>query len=321
MNKQKILVTISGYYERFQINSIESCIKRAKYPERVSFAIAHHEDHKVDTSHIPNRVSRYIVPKGDKTGIHKAKNILATMIKDEDFLLSVDSHIIMMPDWDVEIIKDYEDRIENATNKKIVISGNFGNTTNIGDLLYEDAVDKYFNNDSFFNTKEPNIMNEFIIDRDPNKEILSTDHYHLSLNRVPTLTFGNSGIKELSNIYSGNFSFFPTEWFKNNNFSKEIFFSADQPETSMNIYTSGYDMWMPRFKYHCHMSDHRTNPENVEYVLNGKLVTANRFFDIQKDYDGVSWFLDKINNGYDGHRERSVREWLNFHNLDISLYA
>jgi len=45
---KKILVAISGYYERFQINTIESCIKRAKYPENISFAIAHHEDHLVE---------------------------------------------------------------------------------------------------------------------------------------------------------------------------------------------------------------------------------------------------------------------------------
>jgi hypothetical protein len=119
---KKILITISGYYERFQINTIESCIKRAKYPERLSFAIAYHEDHDIDTSHISNKISRYIIPQGSKTGIQKAKNILFSMILDEDFILSIDSHVIMMPDWDEELLADYEARLLRAENKKIVIA-------------------------------------------------------------------------------------------------------------------------------------------------------------------------------------------------------
>ena len=147
---QKILVTIAGYYERFQVNTIESCLKRAKYPDRISFAIAHHEDHTVDTSHLNTRINRYIIPKGDKVGVQKPKNILSKMVQDEDFVLSIDSHVIMMQDWDEELIKDYEDRVNSAENKNIVISGNFGNSVQVGDLEYDYCLQEYFNNDNFY---------------------------------------------------------------------------------------------------------------------------------------------------------------------------
>jgi hypothetical protein len=317
----KILITISGYYERFQINTIESCIKRAANPENISFAIAHHEDHIVDTSHIFNRISRYLIPKRDKIGVQKPKHILSNMMQDEDYLLSIDSHVIMMPNWDKVLIEDYLHRVSTSKNKNIVISGNFGNSIQLGDLDYQYCLDNYFNNDEFFNTQEKNFIDEFIIDGNPKSVKGDADYYEMALNKVPYLTHGN-GTKpiELSNTYSGNFSFFPRSWFNKYNFSKEMFFSADQPETAMNIYTSGYDIWSPRFKYHCHMVDHSSTRGGVVAEFEGKTVQANRYFDIEKDYKAILWFRDKINNGYSEERPRSVNEFLDFFKLNKELY-
>lgn len=318
----KILVTISGYYERFQINTIESCLKRAKNPENISFAIAHHEDHIVDTSHLNARISKYIIPKGDKTGIQKPKHILSKMLNDEDFVLSIDSHVIMMPDWDVELVKDYKNRVLNAENKNIIISGNFGNSMQLGGLDYDLCLSEYFNNDNFFNEKIANEMEEYIVDGDLSRVKYPTDHYEVMLNFVPYLTYGNGrNPVHLSNIYSGNFSFIPRSWFdKGFNFSKDMFFSADQTETAMNMFTSGYDIWMPRFKYHIHMTDH--NPDGLFIIeeIDGKKYHANRYFDINKDREAISWFLDKINYGYRDDRPRSVEDFFNFFKLNKEIY-
>ena len=319
----KILVAISGYYERFQINTIESCIKRAKFPENISFAIAHHEDHIVETSHLSNRISRYIIPKGDRTGIQKAKNIICSMIDDEDFVLSIDSHVIMMPEWDVELIKDYQDRLLNADNKNIIISGNFGNSMQLGHLDYEFCLSEYFNNDNFFNEKNENKMLEYITDGDFSRVTQKTDYYETTLNYVPYLTWGANGpFIDLTNIYSGNFSFIPRSWFdKGYNFSRDMFFCADQPETAMNMFTSGYDMWMPRFKYHIHMVDH-IDPKKlfISETIDDQVYYLNRFIDVKKDRKAIAWFLDKINNGYDDDRPRSVDEFFNFFKLDKEKY-
>ena len=318
----KILVTISGYYERFQINTIESCLKRAKNPENISFAIAHHEDHIVDTSHLPVRVSRYIIPKGDKTGIQKPKHILANMLNDEDFILSIDSHVIMMPEWDIELVNDYNDRVANSENKNIIISGNFGNSMKLGGLDYNFCLSEYFNNDIFFNEKLKNEMEEYIVDGDNSRFTYDGDWYEKMLNMVPYLTHGNgNNIRHLSNIYSGNFSFFPRSWFeKGYNFSKEMFFSADQTETAMNIYTSGYDIWMPRMKYHIHMTDHDPNMSHVSTVLDGKKYYANRYFDMDKDRKAILWFLDRINYGYNDNRIRTVDMFFEFFKLTKGKY-
>jgi hypothetical protein len=325
---KKILITISGYYERFQINTIESCIKRAKHPERLSFAIAYHEDHKIDTSNIANKISRYIIPKGTKTGVQKAKNILFSMLLDEDFILSIDSHVIMMPDWDEELLADYEARLLRAENKKIVISGNFGNETSMGGLDYEYCLKNYFNNDKFFAEKRENEIVDFISDGDYKRLLSMADYYGTMIQTVPQLDHISTDYRmelrdrELTNIYSGNFSFYPRSWIDEGwNISAEMFFSADQPESAMNIFTSGYDVWRPRWKYHAHMSDHDPDMEFKYFMLGHREVNANRYFDIERDMAGIKWFLRVINNGYPGQsRPRSVADFFEFFELDITKY-
>lgn len=327
---QKILITISAYYERFMINTIESCIKRAKYPERLSFAIAHHEDHIVDTSHIPNRVSRYLIPKGDKIGVQKPKHMLSKMIKDEDFVLSIDSHVILMPDWDEELINEYNDRVENATNKNIIISGNFGDNKQLGHEDYNECLVNYFNNDLFFNEKKPNRMSEVIVDcgklyDEGHFAPSEGDWYGHCLNQVPIMEhLSNNDPIELSNSYSGNFSFIPASWFTRYNFTMDVFFSADQVETSMNMYTSGYDIWAPRYKYHCHMIDHKNDAPSGRMLVsefNGKEFHYNRYFDLEKDYEGIIFIKKILKEDYPDNRPRSIWDWMEFHKLNKDLYV
>jgi hypothetical protein len=326
---QKILVTISGYYERFMINTIESCIKRAAFPERISFAIAYHEDHILDTSNITNRISRYVIPKGDKIGVQKPKHILSKMIRDEDFVLSIDSHVVLMPNWDTEMIKDYEDRVSNAENKNIIISGNFGDSEQLGWLDYDECLKKYFNNDSFFNQKKSNKMSEIIVDSGKlydlkHFEYSKNDWYGYCLNQVPVMEhLEGAGSIELTNSYSGNFSFIPSKWFKEYNFTEHVFFSADQVETSMNMYTSGYDIWAPRYKYHCHMIDHKHDTSSGRTVVsrfNNIEFHHNRYFDLEKDYAGIQYILGILKNDYNNKRPRTIKQWMDFHKLDHKLY-
>lgn len=325
---KKILITISGYYERFQIKTIESCIKRAKYPDRLTFAIAYHEDHVIDTSHIKNKIFKHVIPRGYKTGIQKAKNILFSSLMDEDFILSIDSHVIMMPDWDEELLLDYYDRLDSTENKNIVISGNFGNTNPIGGLDYNLCLEEYFDNENFFNQKNKNYIVDFITDGSYDAVPKSEAYYELMINTVPYLDHVYKDEhrymldREHTNIYSGNFSFFPRSWVDSGwNISRQIFFSGDQPETALNIFTSGYDMWKPRWQYHIHMSDHPEIVETQSFMLGEEPYAANRYFDIRADMSGINWFLEVINDGYPGGpRPRSVKEFFDFFNLQISNY-
>jgi hypothetical protein len=69
------------------------------------------------------------------------------------------------------------------------------------------------------------------------------------------------------------------------------------------------------------MSDHDPDMEFKYFMLGHRAVNANRYLDAEKDMDGIRWFLSVINNGYPGQpRPRSVREFFDFFNLDISKY-
>jgi hypothetical protein len=324
-NEKKILITISGYYERFQIDTVKSCIKRAAYPDRLSFALAYHDDHKIDLSGISNKVKTYIIPKGERVGIQPAKNRLFSMLEGEDFILSIDSHVVMMPDWDKELLADYYEKVAIADNKKIIISGNFGNTINVGEMEYEYAVDNYFNSESFFTEKLANPSVEYFDYGYLFQPQSSQDYQGTVLSYLPYLTYNKSGYLPSdvpSNIYSGNFSMFPKEWVESgNNFSKEIFFSGDQPETSINIFSSGYDIWAPKFKYHCHMRDHVQDQRLQRFRLGSFDFCANEYLDIEKDLFGITWFLNVIKNGYPGEkRARSLEEFFNYFNLNKKEY-
>jgi hypothetical protein len=324
-NKEKILVTISGYYERFQIDTVLSCIKRASNPERLSFALAYHEDHVIDLTVIPNKVKSYIVPKGVKAGIQPMKNKLFSMLEDEDFVLSIDSHVIMMQDWDKELTSEYYEKINAATNKKIVISGNFGNTINVGHLTYEDAQQNYFNSESFFTQKELNKPLDSVTYGNLFSPGGPEDYYGTVLSLIPVTTYKDSGpiLDNLpTNSYSGNFSFFPRSWIdEGNSVSEDIFFSGDQPEMSMNIFSSGYDIWAPKLVYHCHMRDHKDGTRLQKFSLGHNKFQANEYFDIEKDVSGILWFLEVIKNGYPGRkRPRSIKDFFDYFGLDKKVY-
>jgi hypothetical protein len=326
----KILVVIPGYYERFHINTIESAIKRAKHPENVSFAISYHEDHRIDTSHIKNKISKYVIPKGEKVGVSVPRSILPQFKKDEDFVLIVDSHVIFMPEWDEELLNDYYDRLENANNKKIIISGSFGNTTPVSHLKYDDALSKYFNNDNFFNEKIKSKIYEFYVDKGKYKseEEVYPNYTELLRTRMPGMTHHvnmpepEGGYPEKTCVFSGGFAFFPSEWFDKYKISQKLFFAGDQEETGINIFTTGYDVWMPRYQYHIHMSDHK-KPSFQWIVFEDKLWNAHLYIDIEKDLSGFNWFLNVLKNmRYDDDiiRERSIQEFFDFHGLDSSIY-
>jgi hypothetical protein len=327
---KKILIVIAGYYERFQINTIESAIKRARHPENISFAISYHEDHNIDTSHISNKISRYVIPKGSKVGVAKPRSVLCQLKTDEDFVLLVDSHVIFMPDWDIEIIKDYEDRVSNAENKKIIISGSFGNSVPVSHLKYDVALEKYFNNNNFFNEKISSKIYEFYVDKGQYKseEQVYPNYTELLRTRMPGMTHHvnvpepEEGYPEKTCVFSAGFAFFPADWFDKYKLSQNIFFAGDQEEAGINIYTTGYDVWMPRYQYHIHMVDHK-KASFQWIVFENKLWNAHIYIDVEKDLAGFNWFCNILKNTeYDDNikRERSIKDFFDFHKLDLSIY-
>ena len=123
LNKHTIFLAIPAFNERYIKQTIDSALKEAKYPNRISFGICEHRtDEKfTDTqsySNLKHIKIRYDAALG--TGISR---IMPTLLYDqEDFIFQVDAHMFFQKDWDEKIIDGYTEIYKDIKNNKIIIS-------------------------------------------------------------------------------------------------------------------------------------------------------------------------------------------------------
>lgn len=107
MNRDKILVEIATYCDPELLNTVNSAIKQADYPERVFFSICYQGDDIRDLRElekIPNCKIKYLTDSETK-GLCYARYLCQQMIEDEKYIYQIDSHMRFIKHWDSEMIK------------------------------------------------------------------------------------------------------------------------------------------------------------------------------------------------------------------------
>lgn len=105
---EKIFVSIACFMDNDIVNTIEDCLKQAKYPERIIFGICYQYDpndedclQKYENSE-QFRINKihYKLAKGPTY----ARGIIYKMFKDEDYYFQIDCHSRFFKNWDSKII-------------------------------------------------------------------------------------------------------------------------------------------------------------------------------------------------------------------------
>lgn len=223
MNTKKILVSIAAWEDTHLIDTMNKIIKNSEYPERIVFGLGINYEVEPDFSNFTNTIK--IVRDKDiangKPGIVGIRQAIRDLVTDEEYFLGIDAHADFDFGWDVSLINDIEELTKNG--EKIIISRQA--------TPQEDG--KWY-----WKTKWnlPGKFPEFGIDGqniDTNIEYLKSKNLYIN-------------DRFFYNYYvSCNFIFAQTKSFKRINFPSYHRFPFEEPELSLAIYCSGYDVVAP----------------------------------------------------------------------------
>ena len=120
MKKNKIFISIASYRDSELIPTIEDCIKNAKMPQNLVFAISrqYHPDDGFDdlTKYKKDKRFKIIETLWSKSvGVCNARHTIQKLYDDEEFYFQLDSHHRFIKDWDFKIKKTFRSLIKKAT--------------------------------------------------------------------------------------------------------------------------------------------------------------------------------------------------------------
>jgi len=223
--KNKILVHLPAYREPELIPTIEDCLKQAKNPKRVVFGICrqYHPDDKFDNLDKYRKDKRFKIidiPHQEAKGLPYARaRINEELLKDEEYILQLDSHHRFEKDWD-ETLVDMHKGLEKKGFRPILT----------GYLPYYNP----------FNDPAGRCM-------EPWQQQFACFYPHGTIFIRPGLLQGWQTRTEpvRSRFISGHFAFARAEWAKEIKHDPQIYFSGEELNLTVRSFTHGYDLFHP----------------------------------------------------------------------------
>lgn len=210
-----IFVSIAAYADPEFIPTIDDCLKRAKYPERVKIGLHLQDTQEVLNSYTNEKVSILKTLKKNAEGCGWARNeIMKKLYNNEDYFLLIDSHSRFKQDWDVE----YIERLDNLPTKGVI-------SVFPRDYQFEETYEDYSKKDipTIYIPNEIPFVGNF---RGPHKQRLCKKEY-----------------EKVMNISGGN-TFGPGEIVKALTLPEYKFYGHQEQEVySLLLYTSGFDIY------------------------------------------------------------------------------
>ncbi len=234
MEKDKILIEIAAYHDSELLNTINSALIQADYPERVCFSICYQDGDKEEyeiLKKIKNSKIKYL-DKNQIKGLCYARTICQSMIEDEKYIYQIDSHMRFVKHWDTKMIE----ALLSLNDSKAIIS--FYPPDCNGEMLNLSLDDAIFNNpcpggkmyvDDFRSGNNPFVI--FRCDLIENEN--SVKH-----SRTPFISGGN--------FFS--FSQVHKEVFQHS----KMYFFGDELFMAINLFTHGWNVYSSNISYIYH---------------------------------------------------------------------
>lgn len=114
MQNDKIFIQIAAYRDPELIPTIEDCIDKAKYPERLVFGICNQYSENDKWSDLSkykndNRFRIINIDFKESKGACWARNLTQSLYNNESFTMQIDSHCRFVKDWDEILIELWND--------------------------------------------------------------------------------------------------------------------------------------------------------------------------------------------------------------------
>jgi len=225
MNSKTIFIQIASYRDPELLNTLDDCLKKAKYPENLRFGISwqHSLDDKWDTLdeyEFDPRFKILDIDHKDSKGVCWARRKVQTLYDGEDYTLQLDSHHRFIENWDVELIEMLEDLRLKGHNKPLLTA-------------YIPSFDP--ENDPDGRVDEPWWMtfDRFI----PEGAIFFLPAV------IPDWKKLDSPIP--ARFYSAHFAFTIGEFCKEVPHDPEMYFHGEEISIAVRAFTHGYDLFHP----------------------------------------------------------------------------
>ena len=232
-NDAKIFINIPSYKDPEIWKTVDHFIANAEFPERVFFGITLQDDNveynKAETLKRNNVSTDCLIP-GSIIGCQPARKNSNRFYDGQEYYLNMDSHMRAIPNWDSEIIKEYN----YAKN-------------DFSELVFTAYVPPY-DVDENGNDQIPEIL------QNPTFYMTESNVAHFKATLVPQFSpqYSNPDSNVLSPYVSGHFFFTEKSVIEKVPFVDEIAFTEEEPMMALRFFTAGYNLVTPKkaFVYH-----------------------------------------------------------------------
>lgn len=240
-----ILIEIPAFCEFQLVSTVRSAIAQADVPERLHFVVCYQNDDKTDydiLKYIPN-MNLIFVPTIEARGLCYARYLCQQELKDEDYVLHIDSHMRFVKHWDTMMIE----QLENIDDDKAILSTYLAPLS--ADMLKLELTDSFFDKPSIGYTMT--VM-------DYNKTFYQFSFSGRDINRqFDTLPKRNVWV-------SGHYIFARSDYDRNVEADPYNYFYQDELSIAVRTFTHGYNVYCPEelYIYHQYNRDDRKMPSN-----------------------------------------------------------
>jgi hypothetical protein len=220
MVMKKIFVQIASYRDPELLSTIRDCIKKAKYPERLTFGICWQRDENESLEEFTNNPNFKIIDIhwSRSSGLCWARSLIQKLWDGEEYTMQLDSHHRFLQDWDEHLIS----MMKLTGSEKPII------TTYAG--MYSPSDNTLLN----FNPYKM-VATNFT----EGGTILFRPHH---------ITDWESLKKPIpARFVSGHFFFTLGKHCREYKYDPNIYFAGDEISLSIRSFTLGYDLYHPHY--------------------------------------------------------------------------
>ena len=237
MDKETILIEIASYCDEELLNTVNSAIIQAEYPDRVHFAICYQGDDLNDYYELQKIKNCKIIhlKKSEAKGSVYARYLCQSLIDDENYIYQIDAHMRFVKHWDTKIIN----QLLSLNDKKAVLSGYPPAITD--EMLNVPLNDKIFDKPGYGTVMYA-------------KEFRTTpsDSYFIACASKLIKKDSSLAYKKNAFIAAGNFFTF-SKAHKEVKYDIGMYFYGDELPMSIRLYTYGWNFYNPSESYVYHL--------------------------------------------------------------------
>lgn len=246
MDKETILVAIASYCDKELLNTVNSALIQAEYPERVHFAICYQSDDLTDYYELQKIDNCKIIhlKKDRARGSVFARYLCQRLIDDEKYIYQIDAHMRFVKHWDSLIIN----QLLSLHDNKAILSAYPPAMTE--EMLHLPLNDKIFDKPA-----------DGIVMFAKEFRTVPKDSYFIACTSKPIKKDNPLAYKKNAFIAAGNFFTFSAAY-KDVLFDINMYFYGDELPMSIRLYTHGWNVYNPgvNFVYHLYQKKKQEFP-------------------------------------------------------------